>query len=442
MVRSVSRPLVRLLLAGAAFTLAGQAAAQSSSNTGAAGTVQQPSAPAGGGLILPGQVQTGPAGSPAAGTIAPRPQQAPTAAPAPQQPAQAAPQQQPSAQPAAAPKAPGKPAAPKGAWQVGPQVFTDGSFKLCAAGVEFDNNLHLLLLQNPEKHTNMVLGVPGARMPPGRQLKVKLTVDGKNKITREQPAVVSQPEAITIGLGNDAELLKALSNGSALIVEVPGDTASFQLKGTTKALSDLSTCVDQAKAGTLKLPPSPIPVIDEDLAKMLVKAGLQDARAIPVDKLPPQQRPGDYAWQLGDKVLGSVRGFPVGEEAGDFAAVTQKYMDQLKASCEGTFTPTLGQIETVPAYQVRNVSAQCEAKEGKIYVSMVLQFIPIPKQPGQDKEVRLLTVFTHETVEAEKAKADSASQGILKVLKEKGKQPLAQPGQAQDGKAPAKPAGK
>lgn len=424
----VLRPL--LFASAAALCLTGVVFAQSSNQ-------QQPAS--GSGLILPGAVQAPQqSGSPAAGTIGAGPaagtigQPAPQARPAmgPQGPATGtvgAAAQGGGARPAAAaaPPKPSKPGVPKGEWQVGPQVFSDGSFKLCGASVEFDNNLHLIFLRNPAKRVQMVLGIPGAQMPTGQRAAIKMSIDGK--INRELGAMVSQPNALAIGLGDDAELLKGLTTGSVLTIEVPGDTASFQLKGTTKAMNELSTCVDQGIAGTLKLPQPTEPVIAPTLAKLLVDAGLSNARAIPVDKIPPQQRPGDYAWQIGDKVLGAVRSFPMGEQAGDFNKVADTYMEQLKKSCEGTYTPALGAVEKVPAYQLRSGSVSCDTNGTKIHVALVMQLIELPKQQGQEQAIRVLNVFSHEAADAEKAQADSASAGIVKVLKEKGKEPLANP---------------
>ncbi len=429
MVRTVSSTIARLLLAGAAISFAGSAAAQSTNNDQA-----QPPA---GGLILPGTVQTPQqGGSPAAGTIGGGPAAGTVGAPQPQRPAAAAPQG--AAPQAGAPQAQARPATPvkpskpgtlKGEWKVQPQVFTDGSFKMCAVGAEFDNNLHLLFLRNPSKHTQMILGIPGAQMPPGQRTGVKLSVD--SKMTRELGAIVSQPNALAIGLGDDADLIKAISSGSVLSIEVPGDTASFQLKGTTKAFSDLNSCVEQGVAGTLKLPPPSEPVIDPALAKTLVDAGLQSARAIPVDKIPPQQRPGDYAWQIGDKVLGSVRSFPMGDAAGDFAKVSDTYTEQLKKSCEGTYTPAFAAIETLTAYKLRTGTVSCDSNGNKIHVAVLMQFIELPKQQGQEQALRILNAYSHESAEADKAQADNAMQAIAKVIREKGKEPLKIPGQQQ-----------
>ncbi|MFV3075981.1 hypothetical protein [Niveispirillum fermenti] len=428
--RTVSRSLSHLLLAGAAFLcLTGVAAAQSG------GDNQPP--PAGGGLILPGTVQTAPqGGSPAAGTIGGPaagtiggPAAGTIGQPQPQAPAAgtvgAAAQGQAGAAAPARPATPPKPGVPRGEWRVEPQVFTDGSFKMCAAAVEFDNNLHLLLLRNPAKRVQMVLGIPGAQMPPGQRTAVRLSIDGK--INRELGAIVNQPNALAIGLGDDAEILKGLGSGNVMTLEVPGDVAAFQLKGTTKAMNELTTCVDQGVAGTLKLPPPSEPVIAPTLAQLLVDAGLSSARAIPIDKIPPQQRPGDYAWQIGDKVLGAVRSFPMGEAAGDFNKVADTYLTQLKQSCEGTFNQSMKAAEKLPAYHLRSGSVTCDASGSKIHVAIVMQLIELPKQQGQTEAIRVLNIFSHEAADADKAQADNAAASILKVLKEKGQQPLTMP---------------
>ncbi|ACI97958.1 hypothetical protein [Rhodospirillum centenum] len=418
MVPHVSLKLARLLLAGAALTVAASAAAQSTPQT------EQPGS--GGGLILPGTVQSTPSGSTAAGTITQRPQQAPAA----QQPRPAAqPQQQPRPAPQAqAQRAPSKPpektGVPQGTWDIAPDVYSDGSFKLCAAENRFDNNLILIMLQGPNKKTNLMIGAPGAQMPPGARFKAQIKID--SKLDKEINGAVVAPELVALNTGQEEEIARGIGTGNVLTVMLPGQGVAFQLKGTSKALSDLSACVDQAAAGTLKLPPPP-PAMPPQLAKLLLDAGLKDARALPVDKMPPEQRPGDFAWQIGQKVLGAIRNFPIREEAGDLAKISQTYVDSLAKTCQGTFTPTLGTVETVKQVTFRTGSALCEMKEGKVFVSLVMYL----------SAQRTLGVFSHEAMESERATAETASAGILKALKEAAaKEPPAQQGQA----APQQPA--
>ncbi|HYC04130.1 MAG TPA: hypothetical protein VED40_12590, partial [Azospirillaceae bacterium] len=335
---------------------------------------------------------------------------------------QARPQQAaPAAAAQGAPRPPAKPAAALAEWEIAPQVFSDGSFKLCAAENKFDNGLFLILMANADKRLNIMIAKQGGGFPPGQRFPVKLRIDGKSKIERERGAMTASPEVIMTGVGDDQEFVKGLGTGSALFVEIPGDTAAFQLKGTAKMTADLMGCVDKAKAGQLQLPPPP-PAMPPQLANILVQAGLKDARAIPVDKLAPEQRPGDFAWQLGDKIVGAVRYFRPPAEAGDLTKLSQEFVDSLGKSCQGTYTPALKAVENLPQVELRTGSAGCVQKEGgNVHVAMLMY-------KAKDGT---FAVFTHEATDAEKAKAEEASAGIAKVLRELAKKPPEQPqGQA------------
>jgi len=418
----VSRSTLRILAAGTAIALAGAAHAQSSGSP-AAGTVppSQQTQPQAGGLILPGAVAPAPG---VAAPVAQPPAQAPAAARPPAAP-QAGQQQTPrQAAPAAAaaqgaPKAPPKPAAPRADWEIAPQVFSDGSFKLCAAENSFDNGLFLIFMASPEKHLNVMIAKQGGGFPPGQRFPITLKIDGK--LERQRAGMTASPEVIMTGVGNDQEFIKGIGTGSSLTVEIPGDVTAFQLKGTSKMTADLMACVDKAKAGQIQLP-APPPAIPPQLANILVQAGLRDARAIPVDKLPPDQRPGNFAWQIGEKVLGSVRYFPTTAETGDLAKISKEFVDALGKSCTGTFTPALKDVETLQQVALRTGSATCAQKEGgTVHLSMVMY---------RSNADGTFAVFSHEAMEAEKAKAEEASTGIAKVLRELANKPPQQQGQA------------
>jgi hypothetical protein len=439
--RSLSRHFAGLLLAGAAVSLAGTALAQSGSQSG--GQPQQQ--PSGGGLVLPGTVQTAPGGS-AAGTIDPnaRPTPAPGAAPQGQRPPatqqQARPQQPagPGNAPTAAqaagnqaaprPQADAAPASPTGEWQVAPQVYSDGTFRMCVVGNQYDNGLELVFLKSPERLVNLVIAIPNARMQPGARFPAKVSID--SSLSRERPGGVAQPQAIMIPLGDDADLLKGIGSGNVLSVEIPGDTARFRLRGTAKAMDDLDKCVTDAVAGTLPLPPAP-PAMPRELAQMLVEAGLQDARALPLDRLPPEQRPGDYAWQIGNEVLGSVRSFPVPATAGDVTAVSDKFVtDLLSKACEGTFTPQMGPAQPLKNFAIRTGTAECKSGEETSVVAMLFQLMPGPEvqtQEGKTERIQALTVFTHEAPVASRKVAEDATGNLSGVLRKLDERAAAQP---------------
>lgn len=428
-VRNVSQSVACLLMAGAAaVALVGTAVAQSSQN--------QPSS---GGLILPGSVQPGQSGA-AAGTIQPNapaaPQAAPQqprpqqAAPAPQRPQQAAPAagpqggQQQGGQQQARPAQPAKPAAPSGNWEIGPEVFSDGSFRICVAEAKFDNGLVLGLLRNPAKRVNLIVGVPGGNLPPGVRFDARVKVDGK--LDKPVPAMVTNPEILTVNIATDESIPAAIGAGNVLTIEMPGEALAFQLRGTSKALNDLSTCVDQAMAGQLQLPPPP-PMMPPQLAQLLVEAGLKDAQALPVDKMPPDRRPGEFAWRIGESVLGAIERFPVDPKVPGVAKVSEDYFGVISKACNGTFTPTEGKVETLRNGEIVSRSATCQNNEGTAQISIVFQLIsPPPGAPeGSPKQ---LNVFSHRGPTESKSVVETAAAGIMKALKERADRP---PPQAQ-----------
>lgn len=445
MVRSKSRSVACLLMAGAAVMLADAALAQSSQNQPAAGA-QQPQQPAAGGLILPGSVQPGQSGA-AAGTIQPQPQrppQAPGATPAqtpaqqqqrPQQaaPAQPRPQQAAPAQQQARPAGPAKPGTPVGEWQIGPEVFSDGTFRICVAEARFDNGLVLGLLRNPAKRVNMIIGVPGGNLPPGARFEARVKVD--SRLDKPVQAMVTNPEILTVNIAADESIPTAIAAGNVLTVEVPGDALAFTLRGTSKALNDLSTCVDQAAAGQLQLPPPP-PMMPPQLAQLLVDAGLKDAQALPVDKMPAERRPGEFAWRIGESVLGAVERFPVDPKTPGVADVGKSYLEALQKACTGTFTPSSGTVEKLPNGEQQTSSATCQTQEGSFYLSLNFQLVnpPAGAPEGLPKQ---FNVFSHRGPTEAKAVMDNASVGIAKVLKQRASQPAPAP---QGQPAPAQPA--
>ncbi|MDZ5646299.1 hypothetical protein [Nitrospirillum sp. BR 11828] len=439
----MSRFTARLLAAGTALVLAGTALAQTSPQPEQTPGGQAPTSGSdGGGLILPGAISSG-------SSVA-APQQAPQQAPGPAMgpaagPAagpSAGPRQAPAAQaPVAGPAAPaGAPAASKvgtvtGNWQVGPQVYTDGSFKLCEAQASFDNGLALVFLalpvpqaeqqakKLPPKIINLVIGVPGANMPPGQGPAVKLKLDGK--LEQMRGSQIIQPNAIMTGFDPmDANFTKALLTANKLEVSSPNDTATFVLKGGTKAFKDLNACFDQAMAGKLQLP-APPPAIPPAFAQLLIDAGLKDAHPLPVDKMSPQERPGDFAWAVQKDVIGSLRSVGLKPEAGDLEKVMQNYLDSLSKGCQGTYTPTKGKLEKLLQIDMQTGSASCKTDKGEFYANLILYLT----------KDRQLFIISHEAPAASKAVADNAGNAIAGVLRKKANEPPPAQGAQQPGPA-------
>ncbi|MBB6254735.1 hypothetical protein [Nitrospirillum iridis] len=440
----MSRFTARLLAAGTALVLAGTAIAQTTPQSGQpqadqpSGTQPPAGGSDGGGLILPGAITSG-------SSVA-APQQAPAASPAtgPAAGPSAAPRQAPVQGPAAssaAPAAPSKVGTVTGTWQVAPQVYSDGSFKLCEAQASFDNGLALVFLalpvpaaeqqakKLPPKIINLVIGVPGANMQPGPGPAIKLRLDGK--LEQARGSQVIQPNAIMTGFDPaDANFTKALATANKLEVASPNDTATFVLKGGTKAFKDLNACIDQAVAGKLQLP-APPPAIPPAFAALLIDAGLKDAHPLPVDKMSPQERPGDFAWAIQKDVIGSLRSVGLKPEAGDLEKVTQNYLDSLSKACQGTYTPTKGKLEKLLQIDMQTGSANCKTDKGEFYANLILYLT----------KDRQLFIISHEAPIASKAVADNAGNAIAGVLRKKANEPPPAEGAQQPAQGPRPAAG-
>lgn len=422
---------LRLAATGIALVLAGSALAQTQAPTGQ-------DASQGGGLILPGSMtSTSGVVAPQGGTTAPA--QAPAALPQPSAPRPAAPAPAPAGAPATAPARPTGPANPVGEWQITPQVFTDGTFKACQAQAGFDNGLTLVFLalpvpkdiqdkeKLPSKVYDLVLGIPNANLPPapeGPTLKVRL--DGKQE--RVMKSAIIQADAIMMGIDpKDDAFLKSLATAGQLEVANPNDTALFSLKSFNKGFKDLNACVDQSVAGTRKLPEPP-PMIPPGFAKIMIDAGLSNARPLPVDKMPPQQRHGDYAWIIDQDVVGWLHRIPLADKTPGLDKITQDYLTSLNKACsQGTFTSNVGKPETLAQADVITANASCKLPQGEFYVDLVLY-----KTGDQN-----LYIVSHEAPAASKDKAASSGAALAKAIRaEAGKPPPAAPAGAPAG-APA-----
>lgn len=429
---------LRLAATGIALVLAGSAFAQTQAPTGQ-------DASQGGGLILPGSMtSTSGVVAPQSGPITAAPA---TPAPQPMAPQPAAPRPAPAPAPAPAgapagapaPARPSGPANPVGEWQISPQVFTDGTFKACQAQVGFDNNLTLVFLalpvpkeiqekeKLPSKVYDLVLGIPNANLPPapeGPTLKVRL--DGKQE--RVMKSAIIQADAIMMGIDpKDDAFLKALATAGQLEVSNPNDTALFSLKSFGKAFKDLNACVDQSVAGTRKLPEPP-PMLPPGFAKIMIDAGLSNARPLPVDKMPPPQRHGDYAWVIDQDVVGWLHRIPLADKAPGLDKITQDYLTSLNKACaQGTFSSNVGKPETLAQADVITANASCKLQQGEFYVDLILY------RTGDQN----LYIVSHEAPAASKAKAESAGAALAKAIRaEASKPPPAAPAGAPAG-APA-----
>lgn len=302
--------------------------------------------------------------------------------------------------------------APQGDWRVGPVNALDGSFAYCVAESHFTSGHGLIIARNTPGELNIAVAIPGAQLPLDQRWDVKVQVD---ETTRDKVAVAMQPDLLVVPQGKDEELFTLLQRGKQLAVVSATDRVAFQLKGSGKALADLKTCAEKAVAapprGAARDAPKeagkeagkmPFP---DALGEILAQAGLREVKPVSFADMPEDKRPADFAWRVG-RVFGGVRERTVGADA-TLAALSDEYVDALKAKCPGKPNATLGAAETLQDVEIRTGTVDCEAGADSVHVALTFYLTAS----------RLFTTFFHEGPVTDAAVSDRARDNITAVIR-------------------------
>lgn len=311
-----------------------------------------------------------------------------------------------SQQPAAA----GAPGVPTGEWKVGPVAMEGGALAYCVAEARFSNGLALIVARTPRGEVNLAVGIPKAGLNKGTKFPLTVSLDGK--LQRRLEGVASDQDLIVIPTGTDAELFDGLRRGNRLSIQGPQDTAAFQLKGTGKALADLRTCAErggqgkpaQGDARQAARPPGQ-PPFPEGLRALLVQAGIEQIQLLDLSRVPPEQRPADFAWRVGE-VYSGVREIQAPPDA-TLDKLTEIYLGGLKERCPGPFEAKPAAIQTVGGITIRTAEASCDQQGRKIAVAMLFYLT----------QNRLFTVFFNEAADQERSQAVKIRDDIAGVVR-------------------------
>jgi hypothetical protein len=146
----------------------------------------------------------------------------------------------------AADKAAPRPASPRLAnptedWSVRAVNKENGDFDYCAAGNRFDNGHALLIARNKADEVIIIVGLPSDKLKAKSVLPTKLTVDSRD--TRQSSGLVTRPSAMAITMGKDQRFFESIRRGTTLVIDNSELKLSVSLRGSGKALADLSACV-------------------------------------------------------------------------------------------------------------------------------------------------------------------------------------------------------
>jgi hypothetical protein len=134
-----------------------------------------------------------------------------------------------------------RPANPTEDWSVTAVNKENGAFDYCAAGNRFDNGHALLIARNKADEVIIIVGLPSDKLKAKSILPTKLTVDSRD--TRQSSGLVTRPSAMAITMGKDQRFFESIRRGTTLLIDNSEVKLSVSLRGSGKALADLTACV-------------------------------------------------------------------------------------------------------------------------------------------------------------------------------------------------------
>lgn len=321
-------------------------------------------------------------------------------------------------------------ATPVGAWIGAPAK--DGGLAYCVQSAKYSTGHTLVIGRTRSGAVNVALSIPGGALPVGERWPVSVRVDGA--LARERVATAANAAMLVVPLGKDPDMFTQLKRGNTFFVKSSGDHIGFALKGTAQALKALERCAetlpaspeppvkDGAKAGkgvptegeAAKGADAPDatatpPVFPQTLAAILGAAGLTEVQALTFPDLPPEKRPADYAWRVGE-VLGGVRERVVPAEL-TLDALSTEYVEALRSRCKGAGTARLSPVEHHRLVTIRLGAVDCApAGDGKgsgVHVALVSYL----------SEARLFATFFHEATPENAAVADDIRDRLAAVFR-------------------------
>ena len=205
-----------------------------------------------------------------------------------------------SSKPAASKQA-GAPANPTEDWAVTAVAKEAGGFDYCAAGTRFDNGHGLLIARNKADEIIVIVGLPSDKLKTKSLLPTKLVIDGREK--RQGSGLVTRPSAMAVTMGKDQGFFDAIRRGNVLSIENAEVKLSVILRGSGKAMTDLSTCIQtegksvaMIEAAAVSTAPTALMAVAPDLAAAATPE--PEPTLAPIAAQAPVQVPGDTGTSL------------------------------------------------------------------------------------------------------------------------------------------------
>lgn len=281
-----------------------------------------------------------------------------------------------------------------GAWE-GTAYYSDetGAIALCAMSTRHDNGLSLsVILKANGGFALLVVRPEGFLRPPA--VYAVYADDELIHLGRGIPEGGGQ--LLRFEIPSTEDVLKKLQRGTSLHVRSVESAASFSLKGSASAITELRRCaasrnasvfasatdkdqgrVDGARAVAKGDSEGPRAVSREALipyaTEILQNAGLADYKFLPENF--DGRASNLLAWQFDDGVFGSLSAV-----AKAHAVDLDRFIDEITAadtaSCGGDFANAKRALSTVNGVEIRKVFASCNAGPKSFYVEYALVRMP------------------------------------------------------------------
>jgi hypothetical protein len=271
----------------------------------------------------------------------------------------------------------------------------------CLLDRVYEKDFRLQLALARDGAINLGLYIPRAGLGSGDSYPVVLQID--QNLRRKVIAEAKTENLLVMNLQKDPAFLTALSSGMQLIAIGELDHTSFALQGLAVGLNDLKICVNDLKAHALDY--AAAEVWPESLGALLRTAGLKAMTPLPLNDIPANQRPTDYAWRIG-KLVGGVREQLV-QPNSKLPLIVKDYNAAFKNKCQGKFVEKSEPAIMAGSVQMQNGTIVCEMTDRSIFVATIHTLT----KDG------VFTLYLHQGELTEARNAVKARDAIAKTLK-------------------------
>ncbi len=135
-----------------------------------------------------------------------------------------------------------------GGWKVTRTHKADGSFEQCSSAMKYDDSSILAFAVNGAGKVFVVLVEPTFKFTGGQTYKSEFYIDKTTAIPVD--AIAADATTLVIPVAKDDAFMAAAMAGNSLFIEVGGKMSENPLAGSSKAITQLATCVTAGAKGS------------------------------------------------------------------------------------------------------------------------------------------------------------------------------------------------